>query len=446
MSRSSSEYDSERESNPSVFDDEDISFYHQTEIGMIINEKYKVIEKLGSGRFSRVWKVLNTEDNKHYALKIYKSSKDYDDYYKNEVQVYTILGDDVPSTIVKKYDNFEIEDEHGSHGCLLFELCGSNLIKLLEQSDDNKLPEPIVKYIVKQVLEALKFIHSKNLIHTDIKPENILLEKDFSQISDFYDMKVKLLDLGSSTVVDDLYTLSIGTTPYLAPEVVLRSKYNTSVDIWAVGCLIYELMTGDCLFDPEAYFDSDDENSDDDSDGDSDDDSDDESRVQELDEDGNVRKSNESEGSTDFSEDNNCEDWELIHLHLSLFHKTLGPLPPSLVEKGEYFEDFFTKDGKLRRIPNYIEKKNIQNILIDDYEFSEVNAKKLAYVLEKLFIYLPDERLTPTQVLDLDWFSGDLKTEYEKLLGIYQREQKKRKKKQKKEQAREQAKQQANNK
>ena len=48
MSRSSSEYDSERESNPSVFDDEDISFYHQTEIGMIINEKYKVIEKLGS--------------------------------------------------------------------------------------------------------------------------------------------------------------------------------------------------------------------------------------------------------------------------------------------------------------------------------------------------------------------------------------------------------------
>ena len=93
-------------------------------------------------------------------------------------------------------------------------------------------------------------------------------------------MKVKLLDLGSSTVVDDLYTLSIGTTPYLAPEVVLRSKYNTSVDIWAVGCLIYELMTGDCLFDPEAYFDSDDENSDDDSE----DDSDDESRVQELDE------------------------------------------------------------------------------------------------------------------------------------------------------------------
>ena len=59
---------------------------------------------------------------------------------------------------------------------------------------------------------------------------------------------------------------------------------------------------------------------------------------------------------------------------------------------------------------------------------------------------IPDERLTPTQVLDLDWFSGDLKTEYEKLLGIYQREQKKRKKKQKKEQAREQAKQQANNK
>ena len=49
--------------------------------------------------------------------------------------------------------------------------------------------------------------------------------------------------------------------------------------------------------------------------------------------------------------------------------------------------DDITKDGKLRRIPNYIEKKNIQNILIDDYEFTEVNAKKLAYVLEKLFIY-----------------------------------------------------------
>ena len=100
MSKSSSEYDSERDSNPSLYDEEDVSFYHQTEINMMIKDKYKIIEKLGSGRFSRVWKVLNIEDDNHYALKIYKSSKDYDDYYKNEIQVFTILGDDVPSTVL----------------------------------------------------------------------------------------------------------------------------------------------------------------------------------------------------------------------------------------------------------------------------------------------------------------------------------------------------------
>ena len=402
-------YDTESENN-----EEETSIHYNVSKNMTIdNGRYEIIRKIGSGRFSRVWEAVDINNNRKVALKIYKSSKDNYEYYENEIKIFELLNNESCDFIVKKYEHFNINTNYGVHGCISLELCGPHLFKLLDKSDDCKLPEPIVKSIIKQVINGLQYIHSKGIIHTDIKPENIFLVKPLDQISDFNDIKIKLGDLGSSTPIDDLYSLSIGTTPYIAPEIVMRSKYNTSADIWALGGLIFELMTGDCLFDPEAYF------------GDSDDDGESEDDESENGESENGEsEDDESEDDDDESDDDNYEDWELIHLHISLFHKILGPLPKDLVSKGEYFEDFFTKDGKLRRIPNYLEKKCIKDILIDDHDFSENNAIRLATILNKIFVYMPENRMKCNDLLELDWLQGDFKKEYLKLLNKYQNENK----------------------
>ena len=112
----------------------------------------------------------------------------------------------------------------------------------------------MVKKIIQEVLKALSILHENNIIHTDLKPENILLVNNINNIEDFDDFHIKLIDMGSSMLENEIDTHSIGTDPYLAPEVVLRGDYDKSVDIWALGNVIFELTTGNLLIDPEDYY------------------------------------------------------------------------------------------------------------------------------------------------------------------------------------------------
>jgi len=100
------------------------------------------------------------------------------------------------------------------------------------------LTEEHVSYAIKQVLEALAFLHSKSRIHRDIKVDNILLDKDGS---------VKLADFGTAVQLtfQRLQRNTLAGTPYyMAPELIQRNPYKEKVDIWAVGITIMELMTG----------------------------------------------------------------------------------------------------------------------------------------------------------------------------------------------------------
>ena len=91
-----------------------------------------------------------------------------------------------------------------------------------------------------QLLRGLKYIHSANVLHRDLKPSNILLNANG---------ELKICDLGLARVASDAMTEYVGTRWYRAPELLLNSStYTTAIDMWSVGCIFLELMTGRPLF------------------------------------------------------------------------------------------------------------------------------------------------------------------------------------------------------
>jgi len=97
-----------------------------------------------------------------------------------------------------------------------------------------------MKYTV-QILKALKYMKSYEIVHCDLKPENILLWKANKP-------HIKIIDFGSSCFEKEKVYTYIQSRYYRAPEVILGISYTTAIDMWSVGCIIYELFTGFPLF------------------------------------------------------------------------------------------------------------------------------------------------------------------------------------------------------
>lgn len=102
--------------------------------------------------------------------------------------------------------------------------------------------EKTTPVIIHQLLCALEQLHQRNIIHRDVKPQNIGIGGDW---------ELKLMDLGMATekrIEESRMTSGVTTLHYRAPEVLMGLDYGSAVDIWAVGCLLYELLTGEVLF------------------------------------------------------------------------------------------------------------------------------------------------------------------------------------------------------
>ena len=91
------------------------------------------------------------------------------------------------------------------------------------------------------MLRSLAFMHSLQLIHCDLKPENLM-------IADFSEPGVKIIDLGSSCFVHDRLTAYVQSRAYRAPEVVIRTRYDAKIDVWSLGCILAEILMGSVLF------------------------------------------------------------------------------------------------------------------------------------------------------------------------------------------------------
>ena len=196
---------------------------------------YKIISKLGQGSFGSVYKVMNIKDKKYYALKqiiLDEAKKEEKEQLMKEAHILSKIN----SEHVVKYFNSFFE---GNSFNIIMEFCeGLDLRKFL--NGHKKLNKPLDKAIIyKFILElclGIKEIHKNNLIHRDLKPQNIFLDKN---------NRLKIGDFGISTILKSTRYASsrVGTYNYMAPEIIKGQKYNNKVDIWALGCIIYELCT-----------------------------------------------------------------------------------------------------------------------------------------------------------------------------------------------------------
>ncbi|KAI5719745.1 hypothetical protein M8J76_014160 [Diaphorina citri] len=162
--------------------------YHPVKIGMLFNNRYRVTRKLGWGHFSTVWLCWDMQEKRFVALKVVKSAPHFAETALDEIKLLKCVrdgdvNDPYRERVVQLLDDFKICGVNGTHVCMVFEVLGHNLLKLIVKSKYRGIPLENVRSIIRQILQGLNYLHTKcRIIHTDIKPENVLLCVDEARV------------------------------------------------------------------------------------------------------------------------------------------------------------------------------------------------------------------------------------------------------------------------
>ncbi|KAH7482407.1 hypothetical protein KRP22_008291 [Phytophthora ramorum] len=219
-----------RASAEELVDPADYKYYME-----IPREELEVLQTLGRGAFGRVRLVRHAASNRAYALKCLIKSHIVENNLKEHVlnEKRVMLALDHPF-ILKLYTTFKDR----THLYFLVELAlGGELFTYLRRRDH--FEEPIARFYIASVVLVFQHMHSKSIVYRDLKPENILLDNEGF---------MKLADFGLAKLVTDRTWTLCGTPDYLAPEIILNKGHDKAVDYWALGILIFELMTGSAPF------------------------------------------------------------------------------------------------------------------------------------------------------------------------------------------------------
>nr|XP_029716085.1 twitchin isoform X7 [Aedes albopictus] len=198
-----------------------------------VYDLYEILEEIGTGAFGVVHRCRERKTGNVFAAKFIPVSQNSErTLIRKEIDIMNQLHH---RKLIHLHDAFEDDDEF----VLIYEfLSGGELFERITTEGYRMCEQEIIEYM-KQICEAVKYMHEKNIIHLDIKPENVMCQTRNSN-------QVKLIDFGLATRLNpnEMVKISTGTAEFAAPEIVEREPVGFYTDMWAVGVLAYVLISG----------------------------------------------------------------------------------------------------------------------------------------------------------------------------------------------------------
>jgi len=228
--------------------DDPEGYYKLISNELVNNGRYRMVRNLGRGVFANVAQAEDTRaeiddpSRKLVAIKMIRRNELMRKASQKEMDFLRKVNEADPQDkrhIIRLLSSFD----HKGHLCIVFEHMSKNLRDLLkEETNGHGLALPAVRMYAKQMFNGLQHLQTCQVIHLDLKPDNVLVSADKKTI--------KLADFGTAVDKRDIIerTEYLVSRFYRAPEIILGMDISYPVDMWAVGCTVYELWTGKILF------------------------------------------------------------------------------------------------------------------------------------------------------------------------------------------------------
>ncbi|KAK8809545.1 hypothetical protein WA158_000488 [Blastocystis sp. Blastoise] len=235
---------------------------YEVKIGDSILDSYTIRKEIGSGKCSTVYLAWDIKHEKYVALKINRRERRYEMAAMREIRTIVALNrrsGGVCKGIPEILAWFNIDG-------YVFEVIpfmDKNLFEILLQNKFNPFDIETLRTMVRQILSVLGRMHKSGIVHTDIKPENIMFMPSTTEKSDDINVLPEQVPDFNSLCLIDFGSVSSSTVPrrglittrtYRAPEVILDLHWSFPSDMWSLGCMLYELATGHPIFKTHQHF------------------------------------------------------------------------------------------------------------------------------------------------------------------------------------------------
>lgn len=214
---------------------------------------------MGEGTFGKVVEAWDKKRRQLVAIKIIRNNPKY----RKAASIEMNILEDIEAQEAKIGDSGCIHlrgyFEHRNHVCMVFKKYGLSVFDFMKQNKYRGFRYNHTIDLAYQLIYSVAYLHDMSLIHTDLKPENILFAN--SETLPTYDhtgrersyrlpasTAIKLIDFGSATYERDYHSSVVSTRHYRAPEVILGLGWSFPCDIWSIGCILIELLTGEAVF------------------------------------------------------------------------------------------------------------------------------------------------------------------------------------------------------